>query len=47
MPKKFGPAGDCRHLKVGTLKVKQPGWCLNFSAQFIKKTLFEQMKIKL
>jgi hypothetical protein len=21
MPKKFGPAGDCRHLKVGTLKV--------------------------
>jgi hypothetical protein len=22
MPKKFGPAGDCRHLKVGTLKVK-------------------------
>jgi hypothetical protein len=23
MPKKFGPAGDCRHLKAGTLKVKK------------------------
>jgi hypothetical protein len=29
------------------LTFQQPGWCLNFSAQFIKNILFEEMKIKL